>query len=190
MTARRIPTNAKSEHVDVIVRAPAASRRLHPLFVISIGLRIVLSALMMLGAVYVLRLVGMSDFAGWLVLGLTTAGVACVLLDESLDIEGRIAEQAARVAVFEPDRYGARNEAVRTYADCHVRTRGRIPRAHVRLWRPDTHQPFSVYFPCRRAQVRRWCLYASLLAIRRVAQFVAVGLAVVLSAQIYFLARF
>jgi len=190
MTARRISTTTKSEHVDVIAHAPAVSRQLHALFLISIGLRIVLSTLVVLGTVYVLRLVGMSDFAGWLMLGLTTAGVACVLLDNSLDIEGRIAEQAARVAVFEPDRYGARGEAVRTYADSYVRTRGRIPRAHVRLRRPDTHEPFPVYFPCRRAQVRRWCLYASLLATRRVAQFVAAGLAVVLSAQIYFLVRF
>jgi hypothetical protein len=188
MTARRIPAgDAKGAHGGAIASVRTTARSLQPLFLVGVSLRIVLSALMLLGAVYVLRLIGMSDFAGWLVLGLTTGGVAGALLDDDLDLEGRIAEQAARAAVFESDRYGARAHAVRAYAERYLRSRGRLPHALVRLRQPDNHQPFRVYFASRHEQCRRWCLCASLLAARRVAQFVAGGLAVVAAAQIYFL---
>ncbi len=187
MTARRMPTpDTHGDHIDAIASVGVAGR-LHPLFLVSAALRAALSGLLMLGAVYVLGLVDVSDFAGWLVLGLTTGGMASVLLDDSLDLEGRVADQVAQAAVFEADPYGARAEAVRAFADEYIRSRGRIPYALVRIRQPDTNGPFRVYFPSRRAQCRRWCLYASLIAAQRILKLVAAGLVVVAGAQIYVL---
>ena len=182
-----MPTpDTHGDHIDAIVSVGVAGR-LHPLFLVSAALRAALSGSLMLGAVYVLGLVDGSDFAGWLVVGLTTGGMASVLLDDSLDLEGRVADQVAQAAVFEADPYGARAEAVRAFADEYIRSSGRIPCALVRIRQPDTNRAFRVYFPSRRAQCRRWCLYASLIAAERVLKLVVAGLVAVAGAQIYVL---
>lgn len=159
--------------------------RLHPLFVTSAAIRAALAILLVLGAVYVLRLLGTSDLVAWLMLGLTSAGLAVVLLDDALDIEGRVAEQVARAAVFEPDRLGVRAAAVREYCDTFVRIKGRIPRARMRLKQAGDNQPFRVYFPSRSADCRRWFARALFASLHNALRFAAAGLGVVISIQFY-----
>ncbi|HXV07697.1 MAG TPA: hypothetical protein VD791_06685 [Burkholderiales bacterium] len=161
--------------------------RLHPLFVASAVIRGALALLLVLGAMYVLRLLGTSDLIAWLVLGLTSAGLAVVLLDDALDIEGKVADQAARAAVFEPDGFGVRAAAVREYCDDFVRIRGRIPRARTRIKQPGDNQLFRVYFPSRAADCRRWFATALLASLHSALRFAAAGLGLVISIQFYFL---
>jgi len=91
--------------------SPAWVAHVHFLFLGGIAIRGGLALVLVLCSVYILNLLDTSDLVGWLVLGLTTAGVAWVLLDHAYDIEGALARQAALAAVFDPDAYGARAEA-------------------------------------------------------------------------------
>ncbi|MGH6690264.1 MAG: ComF family protein, partial [Gammaproteobacteria bacterium] len=114
-------------------------------------------------------------------------GLAVVLLDDAFDIEGKVAEQAARAALFDPDGFGVRAAAVREYADDFLRIKGRIPCGRTRLRQPGDDRPYRVYFPSRRADCRRWCARALLASLHNALRFVAIGLAVVMSIQLYFL---
>jgi len=187
MTVKRFHSTGGGEaQHGVEVRADWLAR-LHPLFLASACIRGALALLVVLVAIYVLRLLGTSDLVAWLVLGLTSAGLAVVLLDDAFDIEGKVAEQAARAAVFEPDGFGVRAAAVREYADDFLRIEGRIPFGRMRLRQPGNNQPFRVYFPTRRADCRRWCARALLASLHNALRFIAIGLAVLMSIQLYFL---
>jgi len=186
MTARQIATASASERID----APAAGRLatlLYPLFVVTAVLRAGLIALLVLEATYLLDLLGTSGLGWWLVLGVTAGVVASVLLDDCLDLEGRIAAQVAQAAVFDPDPFGARAEAVRSYVDVHLRSQGCVARSRMRIRDPDTNQSFRVYFPMRRANCRRWCSTALLTAGYRTLQFITAGLVFVVAVQAYVL---
>ena len=160
---------------------------MQPLFLASAAIRSGVALLLVVEAIYVLRLLGTSDLVAWLVLGLTSAGLALVMLDDALDLEGKIAEQAARVAVFEPDACGARTEAVRAYADEVIRLLGRIPSARARIRQPDTNALFRVYFPSRRTDCRQWLTSALLSCVHSALLLAALSLLVVVTVQIYFL---
>ena len=160
---------------------------MQPLFLASAAIRSGVALLLVLEAIYVLRLLGTSDLVAWLVLGLTSAGLALVMLDDALDLECRVAEQVARVAVFEPDAYGARAEAVRAYAEDVIRLLGRIPSARATLRQPDTNAPFRVYFPSRRADCQRWLTSALLSCVHSALRLAALSLLVVVTVQVYFL---
>jgi hypothetical protein len=162
-------------------------RRLQPLFLASAAIRCGVALLFVLEAIYVMRLLGTSDLIAWLVLGLTSAGLALVMLDDALDLEGKIAEQAARVAVYEPDAYGARMEAVRAYAENVIRLLGRIPSARARLRQPDTNALFRVYFPSRRTDCQRWLTSALFSCVHSALRLSALSLLVVVTVQVYFL---
>jgi hypothetical protein len=187
MTAKRLHSSAGDDAQHGVSVGADWLARLHPLFITSAAIRGTLAVLLVVGAVYVLRLLGTSDLVAWLTLGLTSAGLAVVLLDDALDIEGKVADQVARAAVFEPDGYGARAAAVREYCDAFVRVKGRIPSARTRIRQPDDNQPFRVYFPSRRADCRRWFAKALLTSLHSALRFVAAGLGVVISVQFYFL---
>jgi hypothetical protein len=187
MTVKRFHSTGGGEaHPGVAVRAERLAR-LPPLFLASACIRGALALLIVLVAIYVLGLLGTSDLVAWLVLGLTSAGLAVVLLDDAFDIEGKVADQAARAAAFEPDGFGVRAAAVREYADDFLRIRGRIPFGRTRLRQPGDNRPFQVYFPSRRADCRRWCVRALLASLHNALRFIAIGLAVVMSIQLYFL---
>jgi hypothetical protein len=186
MTVKRFHPTGGEAHHGVEARVDWLGR-LHPLFLASACIRGALALLVVLVAIYVLRLLGTSDLVAWLVLGLTSAGLALVLLDDAFDIEGKVAEQAARKAVFDPDGFGVRAAAVREYADDFVRLKGRIPFGRARLLQPGDNRRFRVYFPTRRTDCRRWCARALLASLHNALRFVAIGLAVVMSIQLYFL---
>jgi len=187
VTAKRYPwfTRDAAQHSADLGAEP--SLRLRPLFLASAAIRGAVALLFVLGAVYVLRLLGTSDLVAWLVLGLTSAGLAVVMLDDTLDLEGKVAEQVAQAAVFDADAVGARAEAVRAYADNLVRLHGRIPYARTRIREPDTHRFFRVYFPSRRADCRRWLAVALLACVHSALRLIAVSLSVVVAVQLYFL---
>ncbi len=151
------------------------------------ALRGTLALVLFLCAVYVLDLLHISDTLGWLVLGITTAAVAWVLLDEAYDVEGALARQAAAAAAFDPDPYGARAEAVRAYSDDFVRTHGHIPRGRARLRQPDSNRHFRAYFLSRRPEFRRWCAHVLLMSAERALRVVAAGLLAIIAAQAYIL---
>jgi hypothetical protein len=165
--------------------SPAWVARVHFLFLGGAAIRGGLALVLVLCSMYILNLLDTSDLVGWLVLGLTTAGVAWVLLDHAYDIEGALARQAALAAVFDPDAYGARAEAVRSYSDECVRTYGRVPHGLTHLRQPDDNRAFRVYFPSRRVECRRWCAEALLMSAQRALRVVAVGLIAVIACQLY-----
>jgi hypothetical protein len=187
MTVKRFYSTGGGAGQHSVEAGAERPSRLHPLFLASACVRGTLALLVVLVAIYVLKLLGASDLIAWLVLGLTSAGLALVLLDDAFDIEGKVAEQAARAAVFEPDGFGVRAAAVREYADDFLRIKGRIPFGRTRLRQPGDNRPFRVYFPSRRADCRRWCVSALLASLHNALRFVAIGLAVVMSIQLYFL---
>jgi hypothetical protein len=187
VTAKRLHSSAGDEAQHGASVGVDWVARLHPLFIASAAIRGALALLLVVGAVYVLRLLGTSDLVAWLVLGLTSAGLAVVLLDDALDVEGKVADQAARAAVFEPDGFGVRAAAVREYCDDFVRIKGRIPRARKRIEQPGDNQPFRVYFPSRAADCRRWFATALLASLHSALRFAAAGLGLVISIQFYFL---
>jgi hypothetical protein len=187
MTTRRLPAAAHDAPQQSATVSTERHPRLQPLFLASAAIRVALAAVLVLGAVYVLSLLGTSDLVAWLLLALTTAGMALVLLDHAFDLEGKVAEQVAQAAVFEADAFGARAEAVRSYADQFLRIQGRIPAARARIRQPDNNGVFRVHFPSRRTECRRWCTQALLASMRGALRFVVVVLAVVGAAQLYFL---
>ena len=163
------------------------SAHTHWLFISSVAIRGMLALVLFLCAVYVLDLLHISDSFGWLVLGLTTAAVAWVLLDEAYDVEGALAREVAAAAAFDPDPYGARAEAVRAYSDDFVRTRGRVPRGRARLRQPDNNHYFRAYFLSRGPEYRRWCARVLLMSAQRALRVIAAGLLAVIAAQAYIL---
>jgi len=163
------------------------SAHTHWLFLSSVAIRGLLALAVFLCAVYVLDLLHVSDTLGWLVLGLTTAAVAWVLLDEAYDVEGALAREAAAAAAFDPDPYGARAEAVRAYSDDVVRTRGYVPGGRARLRQPDNNRHFRAYFLARRPEHRRWCAHVLLMSAHRALRVIAVGLLAIIAAQAYIL---
>lgn len=187
MTVKRVHSAGAGEGRHGAEAGAERLARLHPLFLASAAIRGALVLLGALAVIYVLQLLGTSDLVAWLMLGLTSAGLAIVLLDDTLDIEGKVAEQAARAAVFEPDPCGVRAAAVREYTDEFLRVRGHIPFGRKRLRTPGSNEPFRVYFPSRRPDGRRWCGRALLAALHNALRFVAIGLVVVMSIQLYFL---
>jgi len=187
VTARRISSYAGNPVPHSAGPASEPVRRLRPLFLASAAIRGGVALLLVLEAIYVLQLLGTSDLVAWLVLGLTSVGLALVMLDDSLDLEGKIAEQAARVAVFQADAYGARTEAVRAYAEEGIRLLGHIPSARPRLRQPDTNESFRVYFPSRRTDCTRWLASALLSCVHSAVRLAALSLLVVITVQFYFL---
>jgi hypothetical protein len=187
MTAKRVTSYADSAARHDEASAPEQARRLQPLFLASAAIRGAVALLFVSEALYVLGLLGISDLVAWLVLGLTSAGLAIVLLDDALDLEGKVAEQAARVAVYEPDRHGARSEAVRAYAEDTLRLTGRIPAARVSLRQPDTGEVFRAYFPSRRADCKRWLANALVGCVHSALRLTALSLLIVVGVQLYFL---
>lgn len=187
MTAKRVSSYTDDVAHHGAAREHEPARRLQPLFLASAAIRGGVALLFVFEAIYVLRLLGISDLVAWLVLGLTSAGLAIVLLDDALDLEGKVAEQAARMAVYEPDRHGARSEAVRTYAEDVLRLKGRIPSARTYLRQPDTNAVFRVYFPSRRADCKRWLANALVGCVHSALRLTALSLLVVVSVQLYFL---
>jgi hypothetical protein len=165
--------------------SPAWAAHLHWLFLVSVAIRGALALVLFLCAVYVLDLLYVSDAVGWGVLGLATAGVAWVFLDEAYDIEGAFARAAAAAAAFDPDPYGARAEAVRAYSDEFVRTHGDVPRGRARLRQPGSDRLFRAYFLSRGARYRRWCIQVLLGSAQRGLRVVAAGLLAIIAAQAY-----
>jgi hypothetical protein len=186
MTTKRFHSSGDEAQYGVPASAARAAR-LHPLFLVSAIIRSALALLIVLVAIYVLQLLGTSDLVAWLMLGLTSGALALVLLDAAFDFEGKVAEQAAGAAVFEPDSFGVRAAAVREYADDILRIQGRIPFGRTTLRLPGNNPPFRVYFPSRRVDCRRWCVRALLASLHNALRFIAIGLTVVVSMQVYFL---
>ena len=81
----------------------------------------------------------------WLVVGVTSAGLAWVLLDDAFDIEGTLAREAALAAVFDPDPFGARAAAVRSYSDEFTRAHGCAPEGQAVLRQPGTDRSFRAH---------------------------------------------
>lgn len=187
MTAKRLPSFFRDEAQHAAQLGAELLSRLHPLFLASAAIRGTVAILLVLAAVYVLNLLGTSDLVAWLVLGLTSGGLAIVMLDDALDLEGKVAEQVAKAAVFKGDRFGVRAAAVWTYADDRLRIQGRIPHARAHIRQPGSEQLFRVYFPTRAADCLRWSARALLASLHNALRFVAVGLTVVVVVQLYFL---
>ncbi len=163
---------------------PVWSEGPHLLFAIGVAVRSTLALVVVLGALYVLNLLGTWGASAWLVLGVTSATLAWVLLDDAFDIEGTLAREMALAATFEPDPFGARAAAVRIYSDEFVRTQGRAPHGPASLRQPGTNRSFRAGFPSR-SECRRWYGRVLLISAQRALRVVAAGLLAVIAAQLY-----
>jgi hypothetical protein len=177
-----VPTEV-GEHAGTSA-PPVWDAGLHLLFVASVAIRSVLALTLVLCTVYVLDLLGTWGAVAWLVLGLASAVLAWVLLDDVFDIEGTLAREAALAAIFDPDPFGARAAAVRAYSDEFVRVHGRAPHGPARLRQPGTDRSFRVHFGSR-SECRSWYKKVLLMSAQRALRVVAAGLLAVVASQLY-----
>jgi hypothetical protein len=177
-----VPTEV-GEHAGTTA-SPVWDARPHFLFVAGVAMRSALALTLVLCAVYVLNLLDTWGAVAWLVLGLTTAGLAWVLLDDAFDVEGMLAREAALAAGFDPDPFGARAAAVRAYSDEFVRMHGRAPQGPASLRQPGTDRSFRAQFPSR-SQCQRWYTKVLLISAQRALRVVAAVLVVVIASQLY-----
>jgi hypothetical protein len=156
----------------------------HLLFLANVGMRGALSLMLVVCAVYILSLLGTWGALAWLVVGVTSAGLAWVLLDDAFDIEGTVAREAALAAVFDPDPFGARAAAVRSYSDKFTRVHGCAPAGQAVLRQPGTDRPFRAHFASRNSS-RNWYTKVALISLQRALRVVAAGLLAVIASQLY-----
>jgi hypothetical protein len=166
-------------------RAPAVwDAGPHLLFVASVGMRSALSLMLVVCAAYVLTLFGAWGALAWLVVGVASAGLAWVLLDDAFDIEATVAREAALAAVFDPDPFGARAAAVRSYSDEFTRAHGCAPQGQAILRQPGTDRSFRAHFAPRNSS-RNGYTKVLLISLQRALRVVAAGLLAVIASQLY-----
>lgn len=128
-------------------RRLALSRwRVNKLAVLSSGLRVGLTVLVVWGAWQLISVCQPLGALRWGLLVPATAAVAAILFAEALDLEAAAAERAVRGAVFTIDRWGGRAETVRTHAQEYVRNHGRCPEGTYVLQDIYTGRPFTVVY--------------------------------------------
>ena len=155
----------------------------HLLFVAGLALRGLLALLVIGCAVYVFNLVHTWS-AAVLVVGLASASLAWILLDDAFDIEAVLAREAALAATFEPDPFGTRAAAVRAFSDEFVHAHGRAPYGPATLKQPGTDVSFRAQFaPTGRST--NWYAKVLLVSLQLGLRVVAVGLLAVIAAQLY-----
>jgi hypothetical protein len=177
-----VPTEV-GEHASTAA-PPVWDTRVHLLFVAGVAMRSMLALGLVLCVVYVLNLLDTWGVLAWLLLGVATAGLAWVLLDDAFDIEGVLAREVALAAIFDPDRFGARAAAVRVYSDEFVRTHGHAPSGSTSLSHPGTDRAFRAHFPSS-GESRSWYTKVLLISVQRALRVVAAGLLAVIAAQLY-----
>ena len=155
----------------------------HALFLAGVVLRGLLALLVVCCALYVFSLLHTWS-AAILAVGLASAGLAWILLDDAFDIEAAVSHEAARAAVFEPDQFGTRAAAVYAYSDEFVRQHGRAPWGAPTLKQPGTNRSFRAQFTATHTY-RSWYMQALLLCLQRGLRVVAAGLLTVIAAQVY-----
>jgi hypothetical protein len=125
----------------------AVSRwRVNKLAVLSSGLRVVLTVLIIWGTWQLISLCQALGAIRWGLLIPATAAVTAILFAEALDLEAAAAERAVRGAVFTADRWGGRAETVRSHAQEYVRNHGRCPEGTHVLHDIYTGRPFTVVY--------------------------------------------
>jgi hypothetical protein len=162
---------------------PARDVGPHFLFVVGVATRSVLALMLVSSAVYILNLLDTWGVVAWLVLGVTSAGLVWVLLDDAFDIEGTLAREVALAASFDPDPFGVRAAAVRAYTDEFVHAHGRAPRGSANLKQPGTERSFRTDFSSTNASPSRYA-NVLLISLQRGLQVVAANLLVVTAARL------
>lgn len=128
-------------------RRLALSRwRVNRLAILSSGLRVGLTILIVWGAWQLISVCQPLGALRWGLLVPATAAVVAILFAEALDLEAVAAERAVRGAVFTIDRWGGRAETVRTHAQDYVRNHGRCPEGTHVLQDIYTGHPFTVVY--------------------------------------------
>jgi hypothetical protein len=177
-----VPTEV-GEHAGTSV-PPVWDAGPHFLFMAGVAIRSTLALILVLCAVYVLNLLDTWGAIAWLVLGVTTAALAWVLLDDAFDLEGALAREVAVAGKFDPDPFGVRAAAVRAYSDEFVRMRGRAPHGPASLRQPGTDRSFRAHFPPP-SECRRWYTKVLLISAQRALRVIAAGLVAVIASQLY-----
>jgi hypothetical protein len=127
-------------------RLPLARWRLNRLALLTLTLRLCLTALIVSGAWQLISLCLPLGGIRWGILIPATAAVTTILFGGMLDLESAAAERAALNARFAADRWGGRAETVRIHAQEYVRTHGRRPQGTHILNDIYTGSSFAVVF--------------------------------------------
>lgn len=106
---------------------PSSRWRLNKLALLSVALRLCLTAVAVSIAWQLISLCLPLGGIRWGILIPATAAVTTILFGGTLDLEAAVAERAALGARFTADRWGGRAETVRIHAQEYVRTHGRRP---------------------------------------------------------------
>jgi hypothetical protein len=128
-------------------RRLALSRwRVHKLAILSSGLRVGLTILIVWGAWQLISVCQPLGAIRWGLLVPATAAVTAILFAEALDLEAAAAQRAVRGALFTVDRWGGRAETVRAHAQEYVRNHGQCPEGAYILEDIYTGNPFTVVY--------------------------------------------
>jgi hypothetical protein len=149
--AQKVSSRSKplTAAIVMVLRSPhlAWSRwRLNKLALLSVALRLCLTALMAWGAWELIVLCLPLGGIRWGILIPATAALTALLFGGMLDFEAAAAERAALSAKFTADRWGARAETVRIHAEEYVRTHGRRPQGTHLLHDIYTGSSFAVVY--------------------------------------------
>ena len=127
-------------------RLPLSRWRLNRLALVSLALRLCLTALIVWGTWQLISLCLPLGGLRWGILVPATAALTTILFGEMLDFEAVAAERAARGAKFTVDRWGGRAETVRIHSREYVRTHGRRPQGTHLLHDVYTGDSFTVVY--------------------------------------------
>ena len=149
--AQKVSSRSKplTAAIVMVLRSPhlAWSRwRLNKLALLSVALRLSLTAVIAWGAWELIVLCLPLGGIRWGILIPATAALTNILFGRMLDFEAAAAERAALSAKFTADRWGARAETVRVHAEEYVRTHGRRPQGMHLLHDIYTGGSFAVVY--------------------------------------------
>ena len=120
--------------------------RLNRLALVSLALRLCLTALIVWGTRQLISLCLPLGGLRWGILIPATAALTTILFGGMLAFEAAAAERAARGAKFTVDRWGGRAETVRIHSREYVRTHGRRPQGTHLLHDVYTGDSFTVVY--------------------------------------------